>query len=278
MKVASFVAPKMVTNMAYNFITNPQIQKARENEQKTLEKAEKAIFPFGEYNIQTYQWKNNTQNNNEIDNKNSNKKILLIHGWEGQAGNFSDIVERLLQENYTVFAFDAPSHGLSSKGKTHPFQFAEVVGIMIRKFEVNMLISHSFGGVATTLALSNNLDIEIEKYILLTTPNRFSERINSVAEQVGISKNVKKRLIKQLNDDAKIDINTLNVCDFVQKIKVKNALIIHDKNDKILPIEYSRVVQSYWKNAILEEIEGTGHFKILREKKVMDRIVLFLEQ
>ena len=72
-----------------------------------------------------------------------------------------------------------------------------VMGILIRRFQVRNLISHSFGGVATTYALFNNRDLEIDTYILLTTPDKFTERIDDVSEMVGITKNVKERLIFQ---------------------------------------------------------------------------------
>ena len=148
-----------MVSFAYNQLANPQIRKLRDNELRTLENAEQEDFPFQGFNIKLYTWKGGS------------KKVLLIHGWEGQAGNFSDLIESLIKYDYTIYSFDGPSHGFSSKGKTSLFEFTELVGVLIKKFEVTDLVSHSFGGVATTYALYNNPDIEIDKYALLTTPD-----------------------------------------------------------------------------------------------------------
>lgn len=264
-KFASILFPNQITTFAYNQLTNPQIRKLRENELETLNKAEKENFSFKDFNIKLYTWKS------------GEKKILLIHGWEGQAGNFSDIVKALLLNGYTVYSFDGPSHGFSSKGATSLFEFTELVGILIRKFNVRELISHSFGGVATTYSLFNNQDLEIDKYVLLTTPDKFVERIDDVSKMVGITNKVKNKLIDRLEIETGIDVLKLNVSDFVKSIKVKKAIIIHDKDDKVIPISRSLNVHKNWGVSQFKEINGTGHFRILRTKKVIDEVINYLK-
>jgi len=68
-----------------------------------------------------------------------------------------------------------------------------------------------------------------------------------------------------------------NVSDFVKKINVKQAMIIHDKNDRVLPIQQSENVARNWKNCSFVEIEGTGHFRILRTPSMIDKVVGFLK-
>ena len=263
-KIASRIIPNLVVSFAYKQLANPQIRKLRDNELRTLEKAEREDFPFEGFNIKLYTWKG------------GNDKVLLIHGWEGQAGNFSDLVESLIEKGYTVYSFDGPSHGFSSKGKTSLFEFTDLVGMLIKKFGVSNLISHSFGGVATTYALYKNQDIEIDKYALLTTPDKFTERIDDVVNTVGITNGVKKRLIKKLEIEAKADVNSLNVSDFVKSINVKKSIIIHDKNDKVIPITSSLNVHRNWNVSTFKEIQGTGHFRILRTQSVIEDVVNFL--
>ena len=263
-KLSSVLFPKKVANFAYKMLTNPQVKKLRTNEIVTLDRSIKEVIPFKGFDIQTYKWLGGEDS------------VLLIHGWEGQAGNFSDIIERLIIENYTIYAFDGPSHGYSSKGKTSLFEFTELVGELIKKYEVKKLISHSFGGVATTYALSINPDIIIDKYVLLTIPDKFSERIDDVANQVGISDKVKKKLINRLEIETEMNIEILNVSEFVREVNVKRALIIHDKNDKVIPIGRSRNVYDNWNECEFLEVTDTGHFRILRTKVVIDNIVQFL--
>lgn len=263
-KILSRLFPNQIVNFAYQQLTNPQIKKLRPQEIEVLDRSQKEILKFQNFDIQLYTWKGGLD------------KVLLIHGWEGQAGNFADLVQLLLERKYTVYAFDAPSHGYSSRGKTSLFEFTELVGTLIQKYEVKKLISHSFGGVATTYALFNNKNLKIDKYVLLTTPDKFIERINDVAEKVGITEKVKEKLINRLAQETKLDVRKLNVSEFVKEINVSNALIIHDTKDRVIPIERSKNVQANWKNCQFIEIQGTGHFRILRTKRVAEKTLEFL--
>lgn len=263
-KLFSFLLPTVMARFAYKQLTSPQIRKLRANELETLDKAKKEPFHFKGFDIQTYHWPGGAD------------AVLLIHGWEGQAGNFSDIVERLLQEGYSVFAFDGPSHGFSSRGETSLFEFSELVGVMVQRTGVKKLISHSFGGVATVYGLYTNQAHPIEKYLLLTSPDRFLDRIEGVAKQVGITDKVKQLLIARLEKETQVKVETLNVSSFAPQIDVKQALIIHDKNDKVIPIAQSKRIHDNWPVCDFVEIEGTGHFRILRTDFVIDQVVSFL--
>lgn len=88
-KILSIISPSMVAKLAYKTLTNPQIKKLRDHELEFLDIAQKEKIKFGEFDIQTYKW-----------GKPEGEKILLIHGWEGQAGNFTDIIKELLKNNY----------------------------------------------------------------------------------------------------------------------------------------------------------------------------------
>ena len=207
-KTLSHLLPILIVSLAYNKLTNPQVKKLREHETLLLGKAKQEDFEFKGFDIKLYEWGS------------GKKEILLIHGWEGQAGNFADLIEVLLENDYKVYAFDGPSHGYSSKGKTSLFEFTELVAVLIKKFKASTLVSHSFGGVATTYALYSNPDIHIEKYLLLTTPDRFIERIEDVSAFIGITDKVKQRLIKRLMNETGKDVYALNVSDFVKEINV----------------------------------------------------------
>jgi pimeloyl-ACP methyl ester carboxylesterase len=263
-RLVGLIFPKVLVNFAYKALTNPQILKLRSNELAVLEKASKNNYSFGTFSIKTYQWGSGS------------RKVLLIHGWEGQAGNFSDMVLRLIKEDYTVFSFDGPSHGFSSRGPTSLLAFTDLVGEMIRHFGVEKVVSHSFGGVATTYALYKDRDLRLSKYVMLTTPDKFSDRIDTLSQKVGISSKIKKKLISRLEAETGLDVQKVKVSDWVKEINVAKALILHDKNDRVLPISVSKAVNDKWEACILEEVEGTGHFAILREPKVLDRVLSFL--
>jgi len=265
-RTISTLFPHLVVSFAYKQLTRPQVKKLRTHELEVLDKAKQEDFPFHNGTIRLYEWGD------------GDKTVLFIHGWEGQAGNFADLVEEFLKHDYKIFAFDGPSHGFSSSGHTSLFEFTELVGVLIEKYEVKHLVSHSFGGVATTYALYENQHLEIEKYCLLTTPDKFSERIQEVSDKAGITEKVKNLLIERLQNETGKNVFALNVSDFVKEINVKKALIIHDKNDRVIPISKSKNVRANWPQSSFEEVEGTGHFRILRDERVIKSVIGFLEK
>ncbi len=262
--VISYLLPRLFTKIAYSKLTNPQIRKLRENEFEIISQSITTDFKFKDFTIKTYEWGD------------KGETVLLVHGWEGQAGNFSDLIRKLVASGYKVKAFDGPSHGFSSKGRTSLLEFSELIGVLIKKYKVKKIVSHSFGGVATTFALQNNLDIQIDKYVLLTTPDKFLDRINDVIRQNGISNKVKNKLIEKFETETNYKVATLNVSDFVKEIKVAQSLIIHDRNDKVISIEQSKNVYKNWPNSQFIEIEGTGHFRILRTENVLKEVLNYL--
>lgn len=264
MRIVSSLFPDIIISFAYKQFTSPQLGKLRKNELSILKIADKEKYRFKDFDIQLYTWKG------------GNKKIFLIHGWGGQAGNYSEIIEELLINNYTIYSFDFPSHGYSSIGKTNLIDIAELIVFLIKKNKIKSLISHSLGSLATTYALFNNREIEIDKYILLTTPDKFTQQIDYVLQITGVNNKLKKRLIDRFEKDTKTNVKMLNVSDFAKAINVRESLIMHDKKDKVIPICRSKSVHKNWNISKFIEVEGTGHFRILRTKKVIDEIINFL--
>ncbi|MGB6038120.1 MAG: alpha/beta hydrolase [Cryomorphaceae bacterium] len=263
--IASSLFPTYFTKKAFKFLVNPQVRILRRHELEVLEQARQEDFPFQDYTIKTYTW-------NE-----GNEPILLVHGWEGQAGNFADLIAVLVGKGYTVHSFDGPSHGFSSKGSASIMEFTQLVGVMIRRLKVKKLVSHSFGSVATTYALYQNRDLEIDKYALLTTPDRFTQRVDQISAQVGISQKVKHRLIEKLEKEFNLKAAELNVSDWVKEINVKSACIWHDRTDKVIPIFQSETVNEAWPESELRITENTGHFRILRTEDIIHEVVDFLD-
>lgn len=267
LRLSTLLFPNAFINFAYKKLTHPQSRKLKQNDLVNLDSATKSRLNFKSAEIQIYEW-----------TMGEKPAVLLVHGWEGQAGNFSSLIDRLLSENYSIIAFDGPSHGLSSKNKgTSLFEFAEIVGVIIEKYNITQIVSHSFGGVATMYSLAQNPALAIEKYLLLTTPNKFLDRIDIVAEEVGISFKVKRKLIDRLEKELGLDLSKVSVAELSKSVNVKKALIIHDDLDKALSIEESKAVNESWPACNLETIQGTGHFKILKASFVHDRIISFLE-
>ena len=252
-QILQLFSPRLVSRIAYRFMSNPRIRKLRDSEEKVLAKSIMEKVAYKNFQIQKYQW-----------GSSNDKTALLIHGWEGQAGNFAAIVDILVQKKYNVVAFDAPAHGKSSIAKTNMFEFAEFLEIQVPVLNPSLIISHSFGSVNTATIFRNNPEFNLDMWIMITTPHKFMTRINEITNHFGIKNKAKTELIKRIQNDTSENINQLDMAIYCKELSnVRNAIIVHSKTDKVLPIKGAREVAKAFGKSELIELDNFGHYSIL---------------
>ncbi len=262
-QILQLFSPKLVSRIAYKFMSNPRIRKLRDSEEKVLRKSTMEKVAYKSFEIQKYQWGNQ-----------NHKTALLIHGWEGQAGNFAEIVDVLVQKKYNVVAYDAPAHGKSSIAKTTMFEFANFLESQFTSLNPRLIISHSFGSVNTATIFRNNPDFKLDLWIMVTTPHKFLTRVNEISNHFGIKNKARVKLIRLIQDDTNEDINQLNMSVYCQELtNVKKAIIVHSKTDRVLPIEGAREVDKAFVKSKLIELDNLGHYSTLLSDE-LKRIIL----
>jgi len=260
LKCLDLLSPTIAAMQIYKFMSNPRVRKLRDFEENILDNSRKERVKFKNFDIQTYSWGDE-----------ENKLVFLVHGWEGQAGNLAGLVDLLLQKKYQVMSFDAPSHGKSSKGKTNLFEFTEFVSIMYKKYQPDVIISHSLGSVTAAGALRKNSDIPVKQWILVTTPHSFKDTIKDVSNFLGVSNRTINRLITMVEKDAGESIENLNMKEYCGNLKnVSEALIVHSKEDKVLSIDLARKVHKDFPQSKLIELDDLGHYTILWSEKLKE--------
>lgn len=259
-KLLDTFAPSFAAKEMYKVMSNPRQRKLKDFEAEILDRAQKERFRFRNFDIQTYAW-----------GEPGNKSAFLIHGWEGHAGNFGALVDILLEKGYYVQAFDGPSHGQSSRGSTNMFDFADLVELLLAKYQPRTVISHSFGSVTSVMAMSRNPQLEIEQFIMLTTPHNFKNRIKEVSDFLGLSDRTVSEVVQLLEKETRMPIDEMNMAHYGAKLShVKEALIVHSKSDKVISIESARYTHEYLPQSELIELDGLGHYGILWSEEVKE--------
>jgi len=123
---------------------------------------------------------------------------------------------------------------------------------MIERVQPAIAISHSFCAVATTYSLAQNSHLRLDKYVLITCPDEFLEQIEAVAHNFGLSKKIVDRLIIKIEQDYNLDVRRLNVSEFVKEVKVRKTYILHDQDDRQLPLIQAVHVHENLSNSELE--------------------------
>ncbi|WP_146052759.1 alpha/beta fold hydrolase [Aquimarina sp. I32.4] len=253
------LSPSLTAKIVYYYISNPRTKKFRPFEKPILEEAEKSIITFKGFDIAVYKWGE------------SEKKVLLVHGWEGRASNFGAIIPKLLEYGYQVISYDAPSHGDSTKKKTNFFDIPKLIEVFLKKESYDLVITHS-GASAMTLLIMSNLKYSGNKMVILTVYDKFEDYISQIINYFGLTMRTKTKFMDLIRKITKYEPSELQANLFVKNITIKNAIFIHDKGDKIVSVENSKFVSSNMPGSKFFEIEGTGHFKMLWSENVVNII------
>lgn len=257
MKILELIAPKLLVSKAWKRLSQPLSVPLRPHEKEVLLSARRAKEKVGKHEIATYTWGFGP------------KKILLVHGWEGHSGNFAGIVPLLIDKGYTVFSFDAPGHGKSSKGPVSLFDFQEVMSEFLKRDHFESMISHSFGSVPLTHALSLHGSYPVNMLVMITTPDTLTDRVNQIVHQLKLTQRTSERILAKFKVETGHDPHDLSVSNFVGNINANRAIIFHGSEDRVLPLEWSQRIAQSMNGAELRIIDGAGHYRILYDQELL---------
>lgn len=205
--------------------------------------------------------------------------VLLVHGWESNAGSMSMIAHSLAKKGKRVISFNLPGHAFSKSKFTNLLEckdaFQDVISFLNPKEDFS-IVAHSFGSAVTTYALSKS-NYSIDKLILLTNPNKVETIFKEFKKGIGLGNKAYKKLIHLSTERLGEPISNISVEKNLQKINYKKLVLIHDKHDQVLRYNHSLEVNNTIENAQLITIENIGHYKMLWNKEVIHRVAGIIE-
>lgn len=253
-----FVAPRLAAKVAFRIFSTPINHKVRPQETAILKEAATFTLNIDHHTIVAYQWGN------------GNKKALLVHGWEGNGGSLGGIVNILLENDYTIYSFDGPAHGKSSGKITNAIVFSKTIIALLRQFEIKDFVAcHSFGSAATVYGLSQQQDIAIDTLVLLTSPNELKNVLKEFATVLKITAPKMQYVYAEIYNRHGVKVEDFKIANFLQHASIKNIHLIHDENDRIIPLQYSKDIVAENPIATLHTVNETGHYRMLWHEKVL---------
>lgn len=198
--------------------------------------------------------------------------VLLVHGWNGHAGQMARFVAPLVSRGHRVVAFDLPAHGRSSGRSVDVLDLAEAVDEVARREDARAIVAHSLGATATALALSRGL--EIERVALLAPPAEVPHFARALASAIGLSRARTEGMLARIRDDLG-DLDALDLRRLASSMRA-HALVVHDPEDREVPFEHGRAIAEAWPDARLLAPSGLGHRGGLRDPEVVARVVSFV--
>lgn len=261
--ILSFVNPKKLKKDGFELFCNPFARKVKPHQLEFLQKGMSDVLELEGYKIQTYKWGSGS------------KKILLVHGWSSHSFRWKNYIEHLLKNDFTVYALDAPAHGLSSGKSIHVVLYAKVINAFLElNTEITSIVSHSIGGFATTYFLDQYKVHTIEKVVIMGAPGEASDFFDFYKETLGLTTKSLNLIIEEFYTQLGKVPSYFSSAKLAESILVP-ALIVHDKNDLATDYQYSIRLNKHWKNSELILTEGLGHD--LKSKELMKQVTEFVK-
>jgi pimeloyl-ACP methyl ester carboxylesterase len=211
-------------------------------------------------------------------------RILLCHGWEGYALNFSLLVSKALEAGYEVHAFDHLAHGHSEgtlSGLPTVLDTLLTVATHLKNTHgtIDVLVGHSLGGAGAAWAVAHQAIAP--KRLVLMAPFYDTYTLSSLwAKAHFLSDNVRAALQKGLEDDTGkkfADFMPTALAPLLNAQSHLSVLIVHDKADKITAFKHSATMAKWGKRVTLREVRKLGHIEILANEACADAVIDFIQ-
>ncbi len=261
LRFLSILSAKLAANVAFKLFCTPINKKLRDREIEVLKTARCEDIKFEDIFIKKYTWGNGS------------KTSLLVHGWESNAGSLGAFVKLLNENDYKVIAFDCPAHGQSGGKQTTLFKNSDAALLICNQIgHIDLAITHSFGSVVLMNAILHNKEISLDKLIMITTPNELQTAFDDFYALLKINNKVRLKMEQKVEKMYQVKIKEMTASSLCHQIHLDMAMIIHDKQDKIIPFHNAETVAKNLKNCKLIPIENAGHYKILWDQRVVDLV------
>ncbi len=261
LNLVSLFSPKLSGKMAIKLFSTPQKGKLKNQEPTLIKESKKRIIKYDTISIMTYQWEG------------ENDTVLLAHGWESNSYRWKHLITFLKDLNYNVIALDAPAHGNSSGQVFNALLFSECIHVVAKTYQPKTIIGHSVGGMASVFCQYKYQLPCVKKMILLGAPSNFVGVFDRYSKMMQYNTVV----INAMNNYVLEKFNHLpeyfSAAKFSEEIHSK-GLIIHDKEDSIIPYSDALDYKKHFSNAKLISTTGLGHG--LKSEKIYNSILEFL--
>lgn len=254
------IMPRIAFKIAFQLFFTPLRYKTPARELPILEKATLFDTKIKGKRTQFYSWGDTDA-----------PLAIVVHGWMGRASQFFKIIEVLLNHGYHVVGFDGPAHGASAGRKTNILEFTDAIKFIADKYgPIQCAIGHSYGGITILNAI--DLGIKIENVVLISTPTIAADIIKDFESRINASPATGKRFLKEILRKYNIEFEYMSASQIIKRIKINCLLLVHDEDDKDVPIAHARLMKELYPSAITLFTKGLGHTRILRKEQVIETI------
>ncbi len=239
------VSPNIAAKITAYFFARPPRRKNRDWMKEFLDTSVNDYFELDEHRFKSYVWRGDR------------KGVLFLHGWKSNAARWKYLIAQLNDLNIDLIAVDAPGHGESGHPAFTPLNYANVVDLMIKKYQPKLIVAHSVGGYTALLHRYIHSPKNI-KYVLMAPTFDIMLPITTMFKILKLSKRTREAYIKNIEQELGKKMIAIRADNLVSNVPPE-GILLHDINDKILPFEDSKILASKCPNLNFHALNSNGH-------------------
>ncbi|AXG72038.1 2-hydroxy-6-oxononadienedioate/2-hydroxy-6- oxononatrienedioate hydrolase [Kordia sp. SMS9] len=204
----------------------------------------------------------------------SDKKIVLAHGWSGRGTQLVKIADHFVNLGYQTISFDATSHGKLKGNQSSLLEFIESIKELDKQYgPFEFAIGHSLGGMSLLNAIHDGM--QVQKLVTIGAGDLISDIISDFIEALTLKPIVATKMKANLDRIYGSDINAVSASNVAKKVDIP-TLVIHDENDGDVPVKAAHAIYKALPKGSIHITEGLGHRRILGNTAVIEKIEAFL--
>lgn len=264
-KLLSAISKKRAAQKAFDLFCTPMTRN-KKNLPPVFSNAEQLSFTFEGIRIQGYRW-----------NHPSQKKLLILHGFESSVINFDWYVPPLIKKGYEILAFDAPANGRSGGKKINVLLYKQFIQHIVKQYgPVNSFFSHSLGGLALAIYLEEVKQTNNMKAVMIAPATETVTAINEYFAFLKLDEALRVEFDNVIKEIGGHPAEWYSISRAIKNIDA-SLLWLHDEDDKTTPYADARKVKDKnHANVNFVTTKGLGHSRIYRDKEVRKQVVDFL--
>ena len=225
LNAAAVIAPGWAANFAFNLLCKVRRAGISEKGKAFFKKATQHTLLLEKNSAVLHKWGSGPKN------------ILFLHGWESNSQRWLPYYNMLEKEKHTIYALDAPGHGMSGGNKLNVEVFRQAIEAALARIgPIDTIIGHSLSNTAVGYCYVVNPNVDVKKFIVMGAASGMDAVFTYFKEILGLSRRSVANLSKKVNTIFKIPHQEVKLMSFLDKV-TQPVLLIHDKNDAVTPFK-----------------------------------------
>lgn len=264
-KLLQAISPKLATLFAAKLFTTPLKHKIpkRELQMEQNSKQQRLHVPKINKEINLYFYGE------------SQRKVLLVHGWSGRGTQLVKIADELLANGFSTISFDAPAHGKSgTKTTLMPEFIASILEIEKQFGPFEFAIGHSLGGMSILNAIKQGLNVK--KAIIIGSGDVIQDILDDFVLKMKLKPEIATKMKTYFEKKHGVQMESFSASLAAKSVTIP-VLVMHDENDEDINVKAAHNIYDNLKNGEIVITEKLGHRKILGDKNVIEKILNFIK-